>query len=238
MALFTISDLHLSFSVNKPMNIFGDKWNNYEERLKENWNSIIKEDDTVVLPGDLSWGIDFKEAKADFSFIHSLNGKKIITKGNHDYFWGTVTKMTAFFKENGFDSINILHNNAFYCEGTVICGSRGWSLDGYSDADKKVVAHELIRLRASLECGLKIKNEKKEEGEDCEIIVFSHYPLVTIDCSDSPFLSLLNEYGVKKVYFGHLHNVDSSAFIKNLDGINFNLVSADYLRFVPLLVKR
>ena len=125
MSLFAIDDLHLSLSVNKPMDIFGDRWSNHVEKLTKNWNETVSEDDVVVIPGDISWAINFDEAKADFDYINKLNGTKIISKGNHDYWWSTLSKLNAFLAENNFDTIKFLHNNHYSYENYGICGTRG-----------------------------------------------------------------------------------------------------------------
>ncbi|CCY72124.1 metallophosphoesterase [Clostridium sp. CAG:921] len=153
--IYAISDLHLSFGVNKPMNVFGKKWDNYEQRIKENWERRVKSDDYVLLPGDLSWGLTLKESRKDFEFINSLPGRKIILKGNHDYYFSTKSKLYNFFKENNFDTIDILHNNSYVIGDYVVCGTRGWGKTESGDAtlDKKITAREEIRLRLSLEEG-------------------------------------------------------------------------------------
>ena len=164
--LFAISDLHLSFGSDKPMDVFRG-WENYTDRLKANWNRLVGENDTVVIAGDISWSISLEGAKADFEFINSLNGKKILLKGNHDYWWGTANKINEFLKENKFDSIKILHNN-FYSDGKLaICGTRGWLYDGTGEQDKKVISRECGRLQTSIKGAI---------DNGTEPIVFLHYP--------------------------------------------------------------
>lgn len=227
MSLFAIADTHLSFGTNKPMDSFPG-WENYTDRLKENWNKIIDNDDFVVIAGDISWAMNFDELKVDFDFINKLNGKKIILKGNHDYWWNTMSKMNKFIKENQFDTITILHNSAFDFDDFSVCGSRGWFFDSEEEHNEKVLNREVMRVKTSIECA---KNDEK--------IVFLHYPPVTENQCCDEILNLLKEKGIKKCYYGHLHGGAAKyAFDDNFDGIGFKLISADRLKFVPLLIKK
>ena len=166
MALYTIGDLHLSLGSNKPMDIFGDRWQNYVEKIRLGF-SALTEDDTTVLCGDLSWGMSLEESLLDFRFIHALPGRKIILKGNHDYWWNTASKMQRFFADNGLDSIEILHNNCLFYNETALCGTRGWfyELDNEGTHNGKMLAREAGRLETSL----------KAAGDE-EKICFLHYP--------------------------------------------------------------
>lgn len=227
MSLFAIADTHLSFGTNKPMDSFPG-WENYTDRLKENWNKIIDNDDFVVIAGDISWAMNFDELKVDFDFINKLNGKKIILKGNHDYWWNTMSKMNKFIEENQFDTITILHNSAFDFDNFSVCGSRGWFFDSEEEHNEKVLNREVMRVKTSIECA---KNDEK--------IVFLHYPPVTENQCCDEILNLLKEKGIKKCYYGHLHGGAAKyAFDDNFDGIDFKLISADRLKFVPLLIKK
>ncbi len=227
MSLFAIADTHLSFGTNKPMDSFPG-WENYTDRLKENWNKIIDNDDFVVIAGDISWAMNFDELKVDFDFINKLNGKKIILKGNHDYWWNTMSKMNKFIEENQFDTITILHNSAFDFDDFSVCGSRGWFFDSEEEHNEKVLNREVMRVKTSIECA---KNDEK--------IVFLHYPPVTENQCCDEILNLLKEKGIKKCYYGHLHGGAAKyAFDDNFDGIDFKLISADRLKFVPLLIKK
>ena len=227
MSLFAIADTHLSFGTNKPMDSFPG-WENYTDRLKENWNKIIDNDDFVVIAGDISWAMNFNELKVDFDFINKLNGKKIILKGNHDYWWNTMSKMNKFIEENQFDTITILHNSAFDFDDFSVCGSRGWFFDSEEEHNEKVLNREVMRVKTSIECA---KNDEK--------IVFLHYPPVTENQCCDEILNLLKEKGIKKCYYGHLHGGAAKyAFDDNFDGIDFKLISADRLKFVPLLIKK
>lgn len=218
--IYAISDLHLSFGVNKPMNVFGKKWDNYEQKIKENWERRVKSNDYVLLPGDLSWGLTLKESRKDFEFINSLPGKKIISKGNHDYYFSTKSKLYNFFRENNFDTIDILHNNSYVIGDYVVCGTRGWGKTESGDAvlDKKITAREEIRLRLSLE-------EGKKTGK--KIIVAMHYPPFY-----SKFCSIMKEYGVVLCIYGHLHGYGAFMIKEGIiDEIEYKMVSCDHTGF-------
>ena len=187
------------------MNVFGNVWENYEEKIANNWKEQVNNDDTVIIPGDISWGIDLKEALPDFKYINDLPGKKIILRGNHDYYFSTKTKLENFFKENNLNTLTILHNNAIELEECILCGTRGWGNTEGSDKklDKKIIEREKIRLRLSLDEGKKLQdNILKEKNIKKDIIVAMHFP---------PFISnyqaILKEYNVKMCIYGHLHRI-------------------------------
>ena len=231
MAIFAISDLHLPLSCDKPMDIFGDKWDNYIVRMKKNWNSTVTDRDTVIVPGDISWTTYIDDAAEDFEYIHSLNGKKLLLKGNHDYWWTTQSKMNKFLESNGFDSIEILQNTAYRVGDTAVCGTRGWTIptSSSSDEDKKIYEREKQRLILSLECA-KSLNAKN-------IVVAMHYPPIDKDSESSDFIEIMVQYGVSRCVFGHLHAAaHKSAPVGTFSGIRLNLVSCDYLSFVPYLI--
>lgn len=226
MAIYAISDLHLSFGVDKPMDVFGEKWEDYEKRIALNWNKRVKEDDTVIIPGDISWGMTLKESLKDFEFIHNLPGKKIILRGNHDYYFSTVTKLKKFFEENHFDSISVIRNNAFEVEDYIICGTRGWGKTENTDKslDKKIIIREEIRLRLSLEEAKKINDNLKIKKD---IVVAMHFPPFI-----GKFCNIMKEYGVKKCVYGHLHGYGHFMIKEGkIDDIEYNMVSCDYTKF-------
>ena len=232
--LYCLSDTHLSFSTDKPMDVFGRSWDNHALRIEENWKKTVKEQDTIVIAGDISWGMNFEEAKQDLLFIDRLPGKKIILKGNHDYWWATVSKMHTFFAENSINTIDILYNNAFLCEGKIICGTRGWINEfGVKTEDERIIKREAGRLELSLQAGSKLK----EENPDAEMIVFMHYPAVFGGFINYDIVDLLYRYGVERVYYGHLHNVRKQQLDEEYIGIKMHLTSSDYLEFKPLLVE-
>lgn len=226
LSLFVIGDTHLSQSVDKPMDVFGGRWENYTKKLCENWKNTITDNDTVVIAGDVSWGMTLTQALDDFLLLDSLPGKKILLKGNHDYWWDTVTKMKKFLAQHNITTIDFLYNNSFFCEGINICGTRGWMIesDQCSANDKKIIARECQRLERSL-----------NRAKDGEKIVVLHYPPVYNGIAATPFLDILKTHGVNRCYYGHLHG----GSIKNADtgehfGINFHLVSADAIDFLPI----
>ncbi len=227
MALFAIGDTHLSFSVSKPMDIFGG-WQDYVERLEKNWTGIVGPDDTVVIPGDISWAMNLEEAKKDLEFLDSLPGKKIIGKGNHDYWWPTMAKIDAFVKENNFTSLNFLYNNAYAAEGFAVCGSRGWFFDDDTPQSELVIKRECGRIRTSLEAAFAL---------GLPPILFLHYPPITQDRICEPIMEVITSSGAKRCFYAHLHgNAINYAFRGNFEGVAFDLVSADSLEFVPKLI--
>ena len=223
MSIYAISDLHLSYNTDKPMDIFG--WKDYESKIKENWNSKVKENDLVILGGDFSWSMDLEDTYKDFEFIHNLPGKKILIKGNHDYWWGTLTKMKKYINEIGFNDINFLYNNSYEFEGKLICGTRGWNFSDLQEEDEKIYNREIQRLRLSLEDAV------KKYGTDKEIIVCLHYPpLKTNEISD--FVRVMEEYNVTKCIYGHLHGPAHKFIVeKNIDNIQYIMTSCDYTNF-------
>lgn len=227
MSLFAIADTHLSFGTNKPMDTF-EGWSNYTQRLENNWNRLVGNEDYVIIAGDISWAMSFDELKADFAFIDSLKGKKIILKGNHDYWWNTVKKMNEFLDLNNFKSISFLYNNAYEFDGFSVCGSRGWLLDSDEQQDEKVLRREVLRLEMSLDSA---KSDEK--------IVFLHYPPITTNEKCDDILNLLVKYGIKKCYYGHLHGAAAKyAVDDSINGVDFKLISADRLNFTPYLIKK
>ena len=229
MSLFAIADTHLSFGTNKPMDVFSG-WQNYEERMQKNWNAVVGENDTVVIAGDISWGMKLEDTLEDFRFLDRLNGRKIVMKGNHDYWWSTKSKTDRFLRENGINSIDILFNNAYKVGDFVVCGTRGWFFDCSKDEDQKVLAREVGRLKTSID------EAKKLDGE---IIAFLHYPPVSLTETCHEIYDTLVEQGIKTCYYGHLHGQPVNwAFRGEKDGIKFDLISADYLGFCPKLIKK
>ncbi len=228
MAVYTIADLHLSFGTDKPMDVFPG-WANYTEKIENNWKRLVTENDTVVIAGDISWAMELNETYNDFSFIHKLPGKKILLKGNHDYWWTTKAKMDRYLSENGFDSMSILHNNFFIADGLALCGSRGWFYDAETDADMKVLHREAGRLRMSLKPAVKAGYTP---------IVFLHYPPVYNSMECTEITDVLKEFGVQKCFYGHIHggNAAKRAYIGEKDGISYKLIACDYIRFMPLAV--
>lgn len=233
MSIYTIGDLHLSFENPKPMNIFGDNWENHEEKIREDWMSKVKEEDTVIHPGDFSWAMHLKDTYKDFKYLCSLPGKKIMLKGNHEYWWTTITNMKNYLKENNFNNIDFIQTNSVEVENKIICGTRGWSLHNLdSDNSKKILAREELRL----ELGIKDAISKNVDGNK-EIIVFIHYPPIIKENLNTGFIKILKKYDIKRCYYAHLHGKSIEEAVEgNIDGIEFKLVSADALDFKVLKI--
>lgn len=230
MSIYAIGDLHLSFANPKPMNIFGNNWNNHEEKIKLDWISKVKEEDTVVLPGDFSWAMNLKDTKKDFEYINNLPGKKIMSKGNHEYWWTTVTNIKKFLKENNFSNIDFLYNNSIEVEDKLICGTRGWNLNLESETSNKIITREEIRLENSIQDAI-------NKNLDKEIIVFMHYPPIIKQNLNTGFFKILKKYNIKRCYYAHLHgNSIKEALNGVYDRIEFKLVSADGLDFKLLKI--
>ena len=229
MSIYVIGDLHLSFSADKPMDIFGMNWENHAEKIRENWISKVKENDTVILPGDFSWATYLEETYKDFEFLNSLPGKKILSKGNHDYWWTTVTSMRKFLKENNFENIDFLYNNAFLIEDKIITGTRGWLNAWKSQENYKILKRENERLKISINKGI------NEFGADKEIITFIHYPPFykeEIIPEEIDFSKTLKNYNIENCYYAHLHGESHKDAIEGVvNGIEYKLISSDYLKF-------
>ncbi len=235
--LYTISDLHLSHSVKKPMDKFGSRWQGYTEKLARRWNAVVGENDTVVIPGDISWAMTLDEAEADFKFIEGLRGRKLLGKGNHDYWWTSDAKMRTFLDSIGAKSIDFLHNNAHFAEngnsGAIICGSRGWfveeRLQSIPTDYEKLVNREAIRLSISLEAGMKLK----DEHPDSRLLVFLHFPPVFENFVCPELIEVMKKYGVTRVFHGHIHGKYLIPPSCEYNGINVEIISSDYLDFYP-----
>jgi len=236
MSLFSIADLHLSLSADKPMDVFGSRWHSYTEKIEKNWRAVVNEEDTVIVPGDISWGMSLAEAEADLAFLHSLPGKKLIGKGNHDYWWGTVSKMRAFLAEKGLTSIDFLHNNAYECEDYIVCGTRGWYVEerlqnARENADyQKIVAREASRLEASIKEGICLRGDSGKT-----ILTYLHFPPVFRNFICRELVDVLHRYGVRYCYFGHIHGTYDVPRSTDFEGVTMTLISADFLNFVPMI---
>ncbi len=227
MALYAIGDLHLCLGAEKPMDVFGGAWVGYMDKLRENLK-VITENDTTVLLGDLSWALDLEGAKEDFAFINAIAGRKIILKGNHDYWWSTASKFYKLCQEQGFQNMEILNNNCYFYNDTAICGTRGWFFEEErsGEHDEKVFKRELLRLETSL----------KAAGER-EKLVFLHYPPRYKGYECPQILELLQKYEVKACYYGHLHGASHGLAMEGLwDAVYYKLVAADRLDFKPFCV--
>ena len=224
MALYALGDLHLAFGADKPMDIFGGRWTGYADKLKESL-SVLQDEDTLVIPGDFCWALGLEEAAADFAFLESFPGRKLLVKGNHDYWWNTASKFSKFCNEHGFENLHLLHNNCYLYGEVALCGTRGWFFeeDKGGTHDEKVFRRELIRLEASLQAA----------GER-EKLCFLHYPPRYRGYTCPEILDLLKRYEVKACYYGHLHGDSHKLAMEGTyDGTEFVLVAADYVNFKP-----
>ena len=225
MALYTIGDLHLSLAKDKPMDVFGSEWKNHTEKLRENF-AALQAEDLTVLCGDLSWGMGLEETLPDFLFVDALPGKKILLKGNHDFWWTTAAKTKRFFAEHGIETIDVLNNNFFTYGDCALCGTRGWFYEEETggEHDKKIMRREIMRLETSL----------KAAG-DREKLVFLHYPPLYQNYRCEEILALLKEHNVRLCCYGHIHGKGCrSAFTGWHDGTEYKLVSADAVNFSPV----
>ncbi len=240
MAIYSIADLHLCLSADKPMDVFGHRWQGYLEKLETRWRAVVDENDTVVVPGDISWAMTLGEAEADLRFIDGLPGKKLIGKGNHDFWWESMAKMNRFLEEKGLSTIRFLYNNAYAAEDKIICGTRGWFVEekfqqkarNNPDYDK-IVAREAGRLSLCLAEAEALRHE----ATDAEILVYFHFPPVygTFVCRE--LVEVLKEHGIRRCFYGHIHGVYNMPHRMEYEGIDMTIISADYLEFVPLLTR-
>lgn len=231
MSLYVIGDLHLCFSdPAKTMGIFNG-WQDYQERIERNWLAKIQPEDTIVLAGDISWGMSLQQALPDFQFINGLPGEKIILKGNHDYWWTTMKKMEDFFSVEGLSTLRILHNNHYKYGEYGICGTRGWvnGTDTKDVQDEKVLKREVQRLEMSI---------KSAVDAGLEPIVFMHYPPIFANNFNYDILDVLYRYRIKKCYYGHIHGRSAHELCVQgeYDDIDFHLIAGDFLQFAPELV--
>lgn len=228
MALYTIADLHLPLGVDKPMDIFGNRWENYIEKLSDNWQSNVTDNDVVVIAGDFSWATYLEESFKDFKFLNNLNGKKIILKGNHDYWWTTKNKLQKFISENGFKNIEFLHNNSYMYNDIAICGTRGWMHPEWTNItskDTKIFKREVLRLEFSINTAKDYK----------DIFVFTHYPPMSDKLEKNEFSDVLERYNVSKCLYGHLHSYSHKYAINStVRGVEYKLISGDYIDFMPV----
>ena len=225
MALYVMGDFHLSLSTDKPMDIFGDAWVGHEKKIAANWP--LSEEDTIVINGDVSWAMDLNQAAADFDFLQNLPGRKILLKGNHDYWWTTMAKLRQF--ASAYPSIDFLFNNSYETDECFICGARGWITESTQQQDAKISKREQGRLKRSLD---------SRTGADKPTYVFLHYPPIFGSERNDDILSVLKEYGVSRCYYGHLHGAQAhrAACIGRAEGIEMHLTACDYLGFIPMRV--
>ena len=238
MAVWTIADLHLAHTVNKPMNKFGRRWTGHTEKIESRWRALVENGDTVIVPGDISWGMTLEEARDDLAFIDRLPGKKLLSRGNHDYWWASLAKMRALCEAEGFTTLEFMQNSAHPVENLILAGSRGWYIEQRLQNTpmptdyEKIVARECLRLGMSLDEADKLKTA----NPDAETGVFLHFPPVFGDFICEPLVEVLKSRGIRDCYFGHIHGVYNVPGNFEYEGIRMHLISADFLDFYPVKV--
>ena len=239
MSLFVIADLHLSSDGSKSMEVFGPRWKDYQTKIEKNWRAVVNPEDTVIMPGDISWSLKLEDTLEDFRFLDSLPGTKLIGKGNHDFWWATLSKMNAFFEQNKLETLKILYNNAYRLEDCIVCGTRGWFVEenqqhtvGEVDYER-IVNREVVRLRLSLEEAKKLQLQNEPP---LPILVFLHFPPIWNGFECREIIELLKEYGIHSCYFGHIHGAYYAKRTQEFEGIDLTLCAADYLNFAPMPV--
>ncbi len=229
MAVYTIADLHLSLDGKKPMDVFPG-WNDYVSRLTKNWNALVTPQDTVVIAGDISWAMKLEDADLDFAYLDRLPGKKLLLKGNHDYWWSTRKKIETYLTDRGFSTLSIVHNSAVPVGEIAVCGTRGWLYNAETPEDQKIVNREVGRLTTSL---------KEAESLGLRPVVFLHYPPLYDDQRCEEILNVLKEWNIRDCYFGHIHGSQAAkrAVVGEYSGIKMHLISCDTVQFTPVLVR-
>lgn len=240
MSLFVMADLHLSSDKSKSMEIFGSRWNDYMTKIRKNWTAVVSPEDTVIVPGDISWGLKLEDAKDDLLFLDSLPGQKLIGKGNHDFWWSTAAKMQAMMQAQNIQSIKLLYNNAYLLEDCIVCGTRGWFVEenqqhtvGTVDY-ARIVNREVIRLRMSLDAAKKLLEQSETP---LPILVFLHFPPVWNGFVCREIVDVLHEFEIQTCYFGHIHGAYYMPQKQTFEGIDMILCAADALNFVPLKIE-
>lgn len=239
MAVWTIADLHLAHAVNKPMNKFGHRWTGHTEKIEKRWRALVEDGDTVVVPGDISWGMTLGEAREDLLFIDRLPGKKLLSRGNHDYWWASLAKMRVLFEECGITTVEFVQNSAYLAENIIVAGSRGWYIEQRLQNTpmptdyEKIVNRECLRIGMSLDEADKLKTE----NPDAETVVFLHFPPVFGDFVCEPIVEVLKSRGIRNCYFGHIHGIYNVPGNFEYEGIRMHLISADFVDFYPVKVE-
>lgn len=238
MAVWTIADLHLAHAVNKPMNKFGRRWTGHTEKIGTRWRALVEDGDTVVIPGDISWGMTLEEAKDDLAFIDRLPGKKLLSRGNHDYWWASLAKMRALCEAEGFTTLEFMQNSAHPAENLIIAGSRGWYIEQRLQNTPEPTDYEKIVTRECLRIGMSLDeaDKLKTANPDAETIVFLHFPPVFADFVCEPIVETLKARGIRDCYFGHIHGVYNVPGDFEYEGIRMHLISGDFVDFYPVKV--
>lgn len=226
--MFVMGDVHLSFAADKPMDVFRG-WQDHVRRMENQWCAVVSDNDTVVIPGDISWAMRLPDALDDLRFLNNLPGRKILGKGNHDLWWETMKKMNAFLEEHALSRLRFLFNNAYEVDGVAVCGTRGW-MAGEGEDDRKILLREAGRLELSLQAAV---------ATGLEPVAFLHYPPVLVDRRCEELVAVLRRYGVRRCYYGHLHGPALQGAVNGpVDGITYRVTSCDAVEFTPLLVEK
>lgn len=236
MSVFSISDLHLSGSVPKSMEVFGRRWTGYTEKIEKRWRAVVTENDTVIIPGDVSWAMTLAEAETDFRFLASLPGRKLLGKGNHDFWWTTVTKMHRHLDTLGISGIDFLYNNAYRVENVIVCGTRGWFVEEGKQISVNPVDYEKLVSREAIRLELCITEAEKLRTASEEILVYLHFPPVFGSFVCREIVDVLLSHGIRRCFYGHIHGSYLLDPVTEFEGIRFSLISADYLDFTPLFI--
>ena len=226
MSVFSIADLHLSGSVPKSMEVFGRRWTGYTDKIEKRWRAVVTDTDTVILPGDISWAMTLAEAEADFRFLASLPGKKLLGKGNHDFWWTTAETI-------GVTGIDFLYNNAFRVEDRIVCGTRGWFVEEGKQSSVNPVDYAKLVNREAIRLELCITEAEKLRTADEEILVYLHFPPVFGSFVCREFVEVLRSHGIRRCFYGHIHGNYTLDPVQEYEGIRFRIISADYLDFIP-----
>ena len=236
MSVFSISDLHLSGSVPKSMEVFGRRWTGYTEKIEKRWRAVVTENDTVIIPGDVSWAMTLAEAETDFRFLASLPGRKLLGKGNHDFWWTTVTKMHRHLDTLGISGIDFLYNNAYRVENVIVCGTRGWFVEEGKQISVNPVDYEKLVSREAIRLELCITEAERLRTAGEEILVYLHFPPVFGSFVCREIVDVLLSHGIRRCFYGHIHGSYLLDPVTEFEGIRFSLISADYLDFTPLFI--
>ena len=236
MSVFSISDLHLSGSVPKSMEVFGRRWTGYTEKIEKRWRAVVTENDTVIIPGDVSWAMTLAEAETDFRFLASLPGRKLLGKGNHDFWWTTVTKMHRHLDTLGISGIDFLYNNAYRVENVIVCGTRGWFVEEGKQISVNPVDYEKLVSREAIRLELCITEAERLRTASEEILVYLHFPPVFGSFVCREIVDVLLSHGIRRCFYGHIHGSYLLDPVTEFEGIRFSLISADYLDFTPLFI--
>ena len=236
MSVFSIADLHLSGSVPKSMEVFGRRWTGYTDKIEKRWRAVVTDADTVVLPGDISWAMTLPEAEADFRFLASLPGKKLLGKGNHDFWWTTAKKMHTFLDTIGVTGIDFLYNNAYRVENVIVCGTRGWFVEEGKQISVNPVDYEKLVSREAIRLELCITEAERLRTASEEILVYLHFPPVFGSFVCREIVDVLLSHGIRRCFYGHIHGSYLLDPVTEFEGIRFSIISADYLDFTPLFI--